>query len=84
MNGVYEPITIAELDDGALQGYSTALNLFIKWDHGRLAWYDPATGQHIATFESERARAETEREARLAAEARNHELEEELRRLRGE
>ena len=71
VNGVYEPITIQELDDGALQGYSTALNLFVRWDHGRLAWYDPATGQHIPTFESER-------EARLAAEARVRELEERL------
>ena len=71
VNGVYEPITIEELDDGALQGYSTALNLFVRWDHGQLTWYDPATGQHIATFESER-------EARLAAEARVRELEERL------
>ena len=78
VNGVYEPITIEELDDGILQGYSAALNLFIRWDHGRLAWYDPATGQHIATFESERAARIAEREARLAAEARVRELEERL------
>ena len=77
-NGVYEPIAVEELEGGVLQGYSAALNLFIRWEHGRLAWHDPATGQHIATFESERARAESEREARLAAEARVRELEERL------
>ena len=57
---------------------STALNLFIRWEHGRLAWHDPATGQHIATFESEREARNAEREARLAAEARVRELEERL------
>ena len=77
-NGVYEPIAAEELADGVLQGYSAALNLFIRWEHGRLAWHDPATGQHIATFESERARAESEREARLAAETRVREMEERL------
>ena len=35
-------------------------------------------GQHIATFAQERARADIEREARMAAEARVRELEAEL------
>ena len=46
--------------------------LDIRWHDGRLEWYDPATGQHIVTFEDERARAD-------AAENRVRELEEELR-----
>lgn len=77
VDGRYEPIAIEELANGLLQGYSAALNLFIRWDHGRLTWHDPATGQHIATFESERARAESaevrarqEGEARIQAESR--------------
>ena len=85
VDGRYEPIAIEELADGVLQGYSAVLNLFIRWEHGRLAWHDPATGQHIATFESERERADREhearieeREARIAAEARVRELEERL------
>ena len=50
---------------------------------GELRWHDPATGRHIATFESERAACieaatRAEREARLAAEARVRELEERL------
>ena len=54
--------------------------------------YDPATGEHIPTYESERAarlqaetradraeaQAQREREARLQAEARIRELESEL------
>ena len=32
--------------------------------------YNPATGEHIPTFQSERARAEAERAARADAEAR--------------
>ena len=60
--GRYEPIEIEELGGGALQGYSAVLNLYLRWENGRLGWYDPATGEHIPTYESERA-------ARLQAEA---------------
>ena len=74
----YEPIPIETVEEGVLQGYSTALNLFIRWEHGGLGWHDPETGQHIATFAQERARADIEREARMAAEARVRELEAEL------
>ena len=63
VDGRYEPIEIIEVEDGILQGYSEVLNLHIRWEHGRLRWHDPATGQHIPTFESER-------EARIAERAR--------------
>ena len=75
VDGQYESITIDELPDGILQGYSSVLHLYLRWDNGQLGWHDPATGQHIATFA-------TEREARLQAEARVQELEAELQRLR--
>ena len=78
VNGEYVPIEIEELPDGSLQGYSPALNLHLRWIEGELAFYDPATGRPIATFESERQRADTERAGRLAAEARVRELEERL------
>ena len=77
MDGVYEPIEIERLSEDTLQGHSGVLDLDIRWHEGRLEWYDPETGRHIATFDDERA-------ARIQAEARNRELEEELRRLRGE
>ena len=90
VEGVYEPIAIEELPDGVLQGYSAALNLYLRWEQGQLRLHDPATGRHILTYddqraraESERDRAESERDRADSAEARIRELEEENRRLRG-
>ena len=71
VDGRYEPVPIEEIEEGILQGYSRVLNLLIRWEHGELGWHDPETGQHIATFQQERARAN-------AAEARVRELEAEL------
>ena len=82
-----------ETAPGVFQGYSAALNVLLRVEDGRLGWHDPATGEHIPTFHSERARAdaeraraETERAARIqqaaraeTAEARAQELEAELR-----
>ena len=94
VDGQYEPIPIEELEDGVLQGYSEALNIYLRWEQGDLRLHDPSTGRHIATFESERARADAERnradaeresrieerEARATAEAeRNAEREARLR-----
>ena len=70
VEGRYEPVEIEELPGGVLQGYSRALGLHLRWVVGRLVFYDPAAGAPIATLESERARAETEREARLREQAR--------------
>jgi Uma2 family endonuclease len=93
VGGEYEPIPVEELAEGMLQGYSTVLNLHLRWEQGWLGWYDPATGRHILTFTDERARADraeaeldaeraariAEREARVAAQARIADLEERLR-----
>ena len=65
--GRYEPIPIETVEEGVLQGYSSVLNLLIRWDHGELGWHDPETGHHIATFHQERARADTA-EAQVNAE----------------
>ena len=73
----YQPIPVEEVGEGVLQGYSSILNLYIRWEAGQLGWYDPATGRHITTFEDERA-------ARIRAESRVRELEAELRRFRNE
>ena len=73
VNGVYVPIDIEELSEDVLQGYSEALGLYLRWERGELGWYDPATRQHIATFDTERARADR-------AEARIRELEARLNR----
>ena len=71
----YQPMPIDDVSPGVLQGYSPALNLIIRWDHGQLVWIDPATEAPILTYEDQQARAEQ-------AEARVREMEEELRRLR--
>ena len=85
----YEPVPIETVGEGVLQGYSSVLNLLIRWDHGQLCWHDPETGDHIVRYEDLQARAESaeeqtdiEREARMAAEARVRELEAELERRR--
>ncbi len=78
----YRPIPINEVEPGILEGYSPALNLVIRWYRGELVWMDPATQRPILTYEDQEARAEEEREARIRAEARSRELEEEIRRLR--
>ena len=75
VNGRYDPIAIEQVGDAAWQGHSDVLNLDLRWDNGQLAWHDPATGNRIATLADERVRAEI-------AEARNRELEEQLRQLR--
>ena len=78
----YQPISIDTLPDGRLRGHSAVLNLILEWHDGNLNWIDPVTEEHIPTFETERKGRLAEREARLQAEARNRELEAELRRLR--
>ena len=81
-DGRYKPITIETAREGILQSYSAVLNLFIRWEHGELRWYDPETGQHIATFEYERSRADAAETRATAAEARIRELEQELQHRR--
>ena len=92
VDGTYVAVPIEELPDGDLQGYSTVLDLYLRWERGELVFYNPDTGQRIATLEDERTRADTERartdtertradrehEARLTAEARVRELEQRL------
>ena len=81
-DGRYHPIPMDVDTPEVVQGYSPALNLLLRWDSGKLAWYDPATEEHIATFDSERARADSEQARANAAEARVRQLEAELHRLR--
>ncbi len=75
----YEPVEIAELDEGSLEGYSAVLELYLHWEAGRLKWYDPETGRTIMDLAAMQRIAEAERQARLEAEQRIRELEEKLR-----
>ena len=78
VDGQYEPIPVETVEEGVLQGYSAVLNLYIRWEHGELGWHDPETGEHIIRYADLLGLAESEREARMTAEARIRELEAEL------
>ena len=93
----YQPLEVTGVSEEVLQGYSTALNLILRWDHGQLVFIDPDTEAPIFTYEYQENRAEREAELRATAEAerdqeaaranraeeRIRQLEEENRRLRG-
>ena len=92
-NGRYRELAVEEIAPGEFQGYSAALGLNLRAAGGSLGIYDPATNEHIPTFDSQteraesaEARADAERAARLReaaqSQARIQELEAELRRLR--
>ncbi len=87
VNGRYEAIPIQPTDEGHYRGHSAVLNLELRWEEGRLLWYDPAARRYLPTLDEEidaRISAEAERDAaeaqRDAAEARVRQLEEQLRR----
>ena len=77
VDGAYQPIEITQADDTHFYGRSNVLGLDICWEDTQLRWYDPVAGRYLSTFD------EAE-DARLDAEQRVRELEDELRRLRGE
>ena len=61
----YEPIGIAELPDGGLEGYSEVLELYLRWEDGWLSWHDPETGRAIMNLAEMQRIAEEERQGRL-------------------
>ena len=77
VDGEYRPIEIEWLDDARCRGYSDALGLYVCWEDGLLRFYDPVSQSYLRTHDEEA-------DARRAAETRVAELEDELRRLRGE
>lgn len=91
VDGEYQPIELTTEPDGILKGYSEILELSLAWDNGWPRFYDPATGTYLETWRQDREALRAERKARVVAEAeletersRIRQLEEELRRLRGE
>ena len=91
VEGEYRRFEMMADPDGLPRAHSPLLNLDLRWEEGRLRFYDPVSGrwlennaESLARAEAAEALAEGEREARIAAEARMSEMEAELRRLRGE
>ncbi|MYC64598.1 MAG: Uma2 family endonuclease [Caldilineaceae bacterium SB0661_bin_34] len=61
----YEPIAIAKLPKGNLEGYSKALGLKLRWEKGQLKCYDPTTTKPIMDLPEMQRIAEKERQGRL-------------------
>ena len=68
---VYLPVIIHQTDERHYWGHSDVLDLDVCWEEGELRWYDPVAQRYLSTFDDER-------DARVQAEARVHQLEEEL------
>lgn len=98
VDGQYQPIPIEEGEDGIHRGYSAALGLELHWKERQLGFFDRASGTYLPDMEESwaqrdaaqsqlqqaeagRQQAEAERDEALN---RARELEEELRRLRGQ
>ncbi len=89
VDGVYQPIIVADAEESRYRGHSDVLGLDLCWEDGQLRWYDPAAGRYLRTFDEEaeghlaaQHERDEERRARMAAEERVRELEAELERLR--
>jgi hypothetical protein len=88
VDDMYRPIELRREPDGVIWGHSRILGLDLCWDNGRLRFYDPVSKSYLRSLdESEDAlaaaetRVESERAARLSAEAEVQRLQEQLRRL---
>ena len=79
VNGAYQRIEVTPDADGRLWGYSEVLELYLCWDSGRLRFYDWRTQAFLQDPTELAEDRDAERTARLAAEARVRELEEQLR-----
>ena len=82
VNGRYESIPIQSTGEGGYRGHSPALNLELRWESGRLHWYDPVAQRYLPSYADEsdaRIAAEAQRDAaqaqRDAAEERRHSAE---------
>ena len=64
--GVYERLSIAQTPDGLYRGYSTALDLELRWDAGKLRFWNPNTGDYIPDITENRIGRETSEAAHLA------------------
>ena len=96
VNGEYQPIEITKVDDENYRGHSEVLGLELRWEQGKLRWYDPAQQRYLQTYNEEaeahvaaearaqdaEARMQAAKDRAQAAETRNRELQAELERLR--
>ena len=82
VDGEYQAYELQVGDDGSVGSYSELLDVEFYWDGEEFDVLDPETGKTIDLLEVEREARIAEREARLAAEARERALLAEIERLR--
>ena len=80
VDGEYLPIPIEQTPEGWLWGHSQVLGLALCWEDRQLRWYDPSSQTYLLTHDEALETIVAERDARIAAETRIRQLEEELRR----
>ena len=83
VEGEYHRFEMMPDPDGLPRAHSPLLNLDLRWEEGRLRFYDPVSDYWLENASESLARAQSERNARIAAEARMAQMEAELQRLRG-
>ena len=80
VDGEYQPVSVAQMEDGLYRGHSEVLNLDLCWERGQLRWFDPVSQRYLLTHDDEAdGRIAAEADA-AAAQERVRELEDELRR----
>ena len=70
VDGEYQPIPIYAMPGGGFRGYSAALDLELRWENGRLRFWDPATREYLPDLIESRAQTDaaiTQRDAEAAA-----------------
>ena len=82
-DGEYRRFEIQTTDDGVAWGHTPILNLDIHWGPDYLRYYDPVASEWLLDWGQQNAELEVERAARLEAERRYRELQDELRRRNG-
>lgn len=64
--GVYTAIPVAAMPDGTYRGYSAVLGLELRWDDGRLRFWDPETGAYLPDLSEARAQRDAAADQRDA------------------
>ena len=70
VNGEYRPIRIYRMAGGGFRGYSAALDLELRWEMGRLRFWDPSTRDYLPDLIESRTQTDTaiaQRDAEAAA-----------------
>ena len=80
VDGEYQSIPVAATSEGGYWGLSEVLTLDLYWENGLLRWHDPASQRYLLTHDEETEGRIAAEAAAAEAQARVHQLEEELRR----